>query len=227
MGTREAACSCGQLRVEVEGDPLGVSICHCRACQRRTGSAFGMQADFKADQVQVNGRYTDYTRFSDETDRRQHVFHFCPQCGSTVFYTEDDMPGHIVVMAGTFADRDFPPPTRSSYGVRRHRWVVLPEGIQHDEAWAPLQELYNEGRYEEVADRGKDVIAANPYNPQLLYNVACCESLSGRSADAIEHLGRAIALAPGELGGLAAGDSDFDPIRGEPGFQELLEQANR
>ena len=54
MATREAACHCGQLRLEVEGEPFAVSICNCLACQRRTGSAFGMQAGFKADQVQVS-----------------------------------------------------------------------------------------------------------------------------------------------------------------------------
>ena len=70
MATREAACHCGQLRLEVAGDPFVVSICHCLACQRRTGSAFGMQAAFKADQVQVVGRFSDFARISDEADRR-------------------------------------------------------------------------------------------------------------------------------------------------------------
>ena len=45
---RVAACHCGQLRLEVSGEPFAVSICNCLACQRRTGSAFGMQAGFKA-----------------------------------------------------------------------------------------------------------------------------------------------------------------------------------
>jgi hypothetical protein len=82
MATRRAACHCGQLRLEVAGDPFAVSICNCLACQRRTGSAFGMQAGFKADQVQVVGRSSDYARISDEADRKEHVFHFCPDCGS-------------------------------------------------------------------------------------------------------------------------------------------------
>ena len=92
MAARDAACHCGQLRLEVEGDPFAVSICNCRACQRRTGSAFGIQAAFKADQVQASGRFSDYARVSDEADRREHVFHFCPDCGSQVFYTEPTEP---------------------------------------------------------------------------------------------------------------------------------------
>jgi hypothetical protein len=59
MTTREATCHCGQLRLTVEGEPFNVSICSCLACQRRTGSAFGMQAGYKADQVRVEGRFND------------------------------------------------------------------------------------------------------------------------------------------------------------------------
>ena len=49
---RVAACHCGQLRLGVAGEPFAVSICNCLACQRRTGSAFGMQAGFSTDQVE-------------------------------------------------------------------------------------------------------------------------------------------------------------------------------
>jgi hypothetical protein len=55
-------CHCGQLRVVTTGEPFVVSICHCLACQRRTGSAFGMQAGFRAGQVKVSGRYRDFSR---------------------------------------------------------------------------------------------------------------------------------------------------------------------
>jgi hypothetical protein len=132
MATREAACHCGQLELEVTGDPFAVSICHCLACQRRTGSAFGMQAGFNADQVEIAGRFHDYTRISDETDRKAHVFHFCPDCGSQVFYTEPDEPGRIVVSVGAFADPSFAPPTRSGYESRRHPWVGLPDSIERE-----------------------------------------------------------------------------------------------
>jgi hypothetical protein len=111
MASRQAACRCGQLRLEVEGDPFAVSICNCLARQRRTGSAFGMRAGFKRDQVQVTGRFNDFSRISDEADRKEHVFHFCPACGSQVFYTEPTEPDLIVVSVGSFADPSFPPPT--------------------------------------------------------------------------------------------------------------------
>ena len=59
---REAACSCGQLRATVEGDPVRISMCHCLACQRRTGSAFSMQARYPREQVQTSGRSSTYVR---------------------------------------------------------------------------------------------------------------------------------------------------------------------
>ena len=51
MTTRNAACSCGQLQATTSGDPVRISVCHCLACQRRTGSVFGMQARFPRAQV--------------------------------------------------------------------------------------------------------------------------------------------------------------------------------
>ena len=70
MATREAACSCGQLHLTAEGDPIRISMCHCLACQRRTGSAFGIQARFMSNHVDVVGRHSDYVRISDEGEKR-------------------------------------------------------------------------------------------------------------------------------------------------------------
>ena len=220
MASREAACHCGQLRLEVDGDPWIVSICHCLDCQRRTGSAFGMQAAFRPDQVRIVGSFNDYSRISDEADRKEHVFHFCPGCGSQVFYTEPTEPDLIVVSVGSFADPSFPPPTESGYDWRRHPWVALPDTIERFDVFAPLRPLYEAGEHAEAADRARELVQANPDDARLLYNVACCESLAGRTDDAIEHLQRAIELAE-QLRELAAGDSDFDPIRAEPKFLAL------
>jgi tetratricopeptide (TPR) repeat protein len=88
------------------------------------------------------------------------------------------------------------------------------------ELWAPLQPLFQAGEYAEVADRGRDAIEAHNY-PMLFYNLACCESLAGRPSEAIEHLGRAIEMSD-EFRSYAEGDSDFDPIREQPGFRQLV-----
>jgi len=88
-----------------------------------------MQAGFSTDQVEIAGRYSDFTRISDEADRKPHVFHFCPDCGSQVFYTEPDEPDLVVVSVGSFADPSFRPPRESGYAFRRHPWVGLPDSI--------------------------------------------------------------------------------------------------
>ena len=105
MATREAACSCGQLRLTAEGEPVRISICHCLACQRRSGSVFGAQARFPADRVHVEGRYVECVRISDEGEAR--TFRFCPDCGATLFYTTADAPELIAVLIGAFADPSF------------------------------------------------------------------------------------------------------------------------
>jgi hypothetical protein len=130
LPTRRATCSCEQLRVLAEGEPVRVSICHCLACQRRTGSAFGVQARFDAARVQTEGRYSEYVRVSAEGEIR--IFCFCPDCGATVFYKIPTAPEMIAVPVGAFADPAFPAPTRSVWESRRHPWVQLPEHIEHD-----------------------------------------------------------------------------------------------
>ena len=105
-------------------------MCHCLACQRRTGSAFGMQARFEPDRVRIVGRYADYVRISDAGEER--TFHFCPDCGATVFYTTGDAPDVIAVPVGAFADPSFPPPTISVYESRRHPWLSVPEAMEHE-----------------------------------------------------------------------------------------------
>jgi hypothetical protein len=222
MATREAACHCGQLRLQVEGEPFAVSICHCLDCQRRTGSAFGMQAAFTQDQVEITGRYHDFSRVSEEADRKEHAFHFCPDCGSQVFYTEAVEPDLVVVSVGSFADPAFPPPTESGYNSRRHQWIGLPDGLVREATvlWDDVRPLYEAGDYAAAADRGLELAQTHP-DPELVYNVACCEVRAGRPADAIEHLAQAIEMWEG-CREMAQNDSDFDAVRDEPGFAALL-----
>jgi hypothetical protein len=131
MTSRTASCSCGQLHLEATGDPIRISICHCLACQRRTGSPFGGQARFASEHVRVVGRHTAFVRTTDEADDVHHTFCFCPDCGATVFYTTSDWPDVIAVPVGAFGDPSFPPPTVSVFESRRHPWVVVPVTVEH------------------------------------------------------------------------------------------------
>ncbi len=130
MTTRQATCSCEQLRVSVEGEPVRISMCHCLACQRRTGSIFGVQARFPADQVRIEGRYSEYVRISDEGEAR--TFSFCPECGATVFYKAAAAPELVAVPVGAFADPTFPAPKVYVFESRRHPWFEIPDTIEHE-----------------------------------------------------------------------------------------------
>ena len=122
MTSRHASCSCGQLRLACEGEPVRLSMCHCLACQRRTGSVFGVQARFPSGQVTIEGRATEFSRVADSGHRV--AFHFCPLCGSTVYWRLDGAPGVIAVAVGAFADPGFPQPTHSVYESCRHPWAM-------------------------------------------------------------------------------------------------------
>src|SRR6185503_8467405 len=98
MTDRTASCRCGQLKAHVTGDPARVSVCHCLACQKRSGSAFTAQARFALDQVKIEGRSKDWVRTADSG--RQVTYSFCPECGSNLYYTGGNFAGLIAIPLG-------------------------------------------------------------------------------------------------------------------------------
>jgi hypothetical protein len=127
MSSRTASCCCGQLRIQVKGEPLGVGICHCLACQQRTGSVFAALASF-AVPFKAFGTATEYVRVGDQGAKFR--FRFCPVCGTNVFHTEEGDEESVSVAVGAFADTNFPAPRDSVYDCRRHPWVLLPPGTE-------------------------------------------------------------------------------------------------
>ena len=124
MTERLARCACGQLCVRCDGEPAKVSLCHCRECQRRTGSTYGIAAFYEPDRVAISG---DSTVFARQADSGFPVrFHFCPLCGTSLYWYPERMPGLVAVAVGGFADPAFPPPDKSVFDEWRHTWVVLP-----------------------------------------------------------------------------------------------------
>ena len=88
---RQAACSCRQLTLTIEGEPTRISICHCLECQRRTGAVISNQARFRREQITIAGNSTAWTRMAESGNAL--TFHFCPTCGSAVFSTSTDRTG--------------------------------------------------------------------------------------------------------------------------------------
>lgn len=127
--TRIAHCCCGALRAETTGEPAFVAACHCMECQRRTGSPFGVSTYFPKAQVRVEGPSQVYVRGSDAG--RKIELHFCPNCGSTVFWYAELAADFIGVALGAFADPSMPWPTLSVWETTRHPWVTFGHGLGH------------------------------------------------------------------------------------------------
>ena len=126
MTTRIARCCCGALSATAEGEPFVVSLCNCIECQRRTGSPFGVGAYYEAAQVSFSGPSCVYERTVEDRWLR---FHFCPTCGSTVYWQAQSHNGRWGIAVGAFSDPDFPKPHRSVFERSRHGWLDFGDGI--------------------------------------------------------------------------------------------------
>lgn len=125
---RRATCHCQALRAECEGEPAKVSLCNCFDCQRRTGSIFSVAAFFPREAFHLTGGETkSYRRPS--VSGYPVTFHYCPNCGSTLWWDPDRMPHLVGVAVGAFADPDFPIPTQAVWAAEKHGWIAFPEGM--------------------------------------------------------------------------------------------------
>ncbi len=100
-------------------------MCHCHECQKRTGSVFGVQARFSKENVKITGNAKPYTRTGDSGGKV--TFHFCTDCGSTVYWEVSALPDFLSVAVGNFTDSSFPAPLFSVYESRRHPWTEMPK----------------------------------------------------------------------------------------------------
>ncbi|MBQ0710354.1 MULTISPECIES: GFA family protein [unclassified Ochrobactrum] len=124
-----AQCACGNLKVTPHEPPLLTALCHCLACQRRTGSPFSANAFYSIDCIEISGASTEFIRTA-ESGRKVRM-HFCPSCGSTVYWRPEGAPSMIGVAVGSFADPTFPPPALSIFEQSKHAWVPLDRKMRH------------------------------------------------------------------------------------------------
>ena len=134
METHEGGCVCGSVRYWTRGDPVRVTVCHCTWCQRRTGSAFSVEAIFNDDKVELNGgTRTKYRHISDRSGRWLDL-EFCPRCGTSIGFTLEWRAGIRVIDAGTF---DHPGWIRADKHSFRYifmrsaqKWSQVPPGAE-------------------------------------------------------------------------------------------------
>ena len=193
--------------------------CHYRPIRHHLGiSAFGVVAwtgHAAGDRV-INEH--------DEDDPTRDEELFLVLRGHALFQLDGD---RVDAPAGTLV-RARPRMKRSAIAKEPGTTIIAIEGTPgkaYDargwELWAPVAPLYQAGEYVEVADRLRVLVEASPQYPMLFFNLACCESLSGRATHALDSLRHAIEMSD-EFRERAKEDSDLDPIRGEEAFQELI-----
>ncbi len=193
--------------------------CHYRPVRHHLGiTAFGVTAwtAHAAGDLVINEH--------DEDDPTADQELFLVLRGHAVFELDGE---RVDAPAGTLV---FAPPRirRTASAKEEGTTIIAVEGTPGKgyeargwELWAPLAPLYEAGEYAEVADRLGAVVATAPQYPMLFFNLACSESLCGRTGDAVEHLRRAIEMSD-DFRESARHDSDLDPIRHEPAFRQLI-----
>jgi len=130
MSVQEGGCLCGAIRYRVKSPPLRVTVCHCRFCQRATGSAFLVEPIFaKSDFAVISGQPKIYRQRSEGSGKMVDV-HFCGDCGTKLFLTFERFPDAVGVYGGTFDDPNWfersAAKTRHIFGWSRPQITLIP-----------------------------------------------------------------------------------------------------
>ena len=133
MREHEGGCLCNNLRYRVAGDPIRVTVCHCKFCQRATGGAYMVQPVFEADRFQITqGSPKTYAHTSTGSGH-QVLVHFCEACVTKLFLTFDRFPGFVGLYAGSFDDPDWfmrgPENSRHVFVDAAQRGTILPPHV--------------------------------------------------------------------------------------------------
>jgi len=136
---REGGCVCGAVRYRVKNAPFRTGVCHCKFCQRRTGSAFGVGVYFRKDDFELlQGALESYEHRSDESNRWLKM-EFCPKCGTTVTWTLELFPDGRGVAGGSFDDTSWLRIDRHTWTRSKQHWVPIPPEVERHEK-AALQQ---------------------------------------------------------------------------------------
>jgi hypothetical protein len=137
----EGGCACGKLRYRMRSAPMFVHCCHCKDCQRQTGTAFALNALIETDRIDVlSGDPRPYAMPTDSG--RPHTVFRCPDCGTTVWSEYGGLRMLRFVRVGTLDDPQALPPDVHIYVRSKLPWIALPEGIPAFEAYYSSKELW-------------------------------------------------------------------------------------
>lgn len=129
----EGQCHCGAIRYQVSGDPLHHALCHCSDCRRHAGAPMVGWAMFKSDRVTIS-RGSPKIYASSTHGRR----HFCADCGTGLFYTNENMlPGLTDIQSGTLDDPNAIPAQVQIQTAERLRWMEHAHTLPAFERYPP------------------------------------------------------------------------------------------
>jgi hypothetical protein len=98
----KGGCLCGAVRYTAEADPTSVTVCHCRDCQKFTGSAFAALVRVTKEALTIEGTLKTFSSIGGSGN--PILRHFCPECGSSIAEEPGTRPGMIILNVGTFDD---------------------------------------------------------------------------------------------------------------------------
>jgi hypothetical protein len=115
-------CLCGTIKISVDGPVTLMAQCHCRDCQRSSGTGHMPLVFLSADSVTISGEATAYASTTDSGNTSTRSF--CPTCGSRVFGTNTLRPGVFAIPVGVFEDRSWFKPDVVVYSKSRDEWDI-------------------------------------------------------------------------------------------------------
>ena len=121
-------CQCGAVEYEFTGSPRTVHACHCRECQKRSGSAFGLTMVVNKESFVLNGEVTSFVRVSDSG--QSVTSHFCPKCGNPIYGELEKFPDIVAIRPGTLDDTTWFNPERHIWTDSAQRWFQFPKGCE-------------------------------------------------------------------------------------------------
>ena len=123
MATITGGCLCGAVRYTAEADPTSATICHCRDCQKFTGSAFAALVRAHRDNLTIEGTLKTFSSLGGSGNAI--LRHFCPECGSSIAEEPGTRPGVIILNVGTFDDPAVAQPGREIFRDDGLPWIEV------------------------------------------------------------------------------------------------------
>ena len=141
MDSLDGGCACGQMRYRLSSKPMFVHCCHCRDCQRQTGSAFVLNALIETERVTILSGATEAIQVPTESGR-PHVIHRCEACKIAIWSHYGGVQPLSFVRVGTLDEPTALPPNVHIYTRSKLPWVTLPADVPAFEAYYDSKELW-------------------------------------------------------------------------------------